>query len=268
MEDVAVAELALDVWPNILVFIEKMETGKKSKEPKCASYLSVQRACKDPLITAKLHFFVRVAKVLKPFLEKFQTTNPMGPFIEQELGKFLKTLMDNFVKPTKLLDNSHSVAELCSIDLENENNLVGCKNISIGLATKEAILKLDLSDPKLCEFKSQCLSCYKAIVSKLKERFSTASLELLTNLSSLSPQYISNHPNRSAIRFEELLISLIQRKIIKPENGDLIQTQYKHVSRLVRSRRKHESLHFAPTKTPLDTFFHDLIDGDAECRGE
>ena len=267
LEDIQVAQRALDLWGSITVYVDKVSAGPNSRKPKCASFINVQRVVKgDSTIVAKLHFFIRVAKILKPFLEKFQSNNPMMPFVEQELLNVLKSLLENFVKPSKLGD-SPTLLEMFSVDLEEESNLIECRKVTIGLGAKEEILRLTLSEQKMREFKSECLKCYKAITEKLKSRFGMETIDVLTNLSALSPRFIFNHPNKSISRFENLLIYLIRKKLVKSERGDQILSQYKDVNRKVRSERKHESLEYAPTKTRLDSFFNELIGGDPEYAG-
>ena len=57
----------------------------KSKHPTSASFTTVQKATKDPLLVAKLQVFVYIAKVLKPFLLKYQTDAPMMMSLGEDL---------------------------------------------------------------------------------------------------------------------------------------------------------------------------------------
>ena len=65
---ICVAETAIDVWDNVVKTVEFWGSPPKLKHPKCNSYRDVENAIKDNMILAKLHFFVTVANVLKPFL--------------------------------------------------------------------------------------------------------------------------------------------------------------------------------------------------------
>ena len=71
------------------------------------------------------HFFARVAKFMCTFLEKFQTKAPLLPFLDHELSKMLKSLMQNFFKPSKL-ESCSKRAEMLAIDLEDDANLIDC----------------------------------------------------------------------------------------------------------------------------------------------
>lgn len=85
VEDLQVAERAIEVWPAVTAYIHSHKKLPKSKVPTSASYLTVKKATEDPLFLAKLEFFAFVARQLKPFLEVFQTDAPMVPFLAKEL---------------------------------------------------------------------------------------------------------------------------------------------------------------------------------------
>ena len=191
----------------------------------------------------------------------------MLPFLEEEIQKVVKALMESIVKPERL-GSSLTLTELLSIDLDKEENLLDCKKVSIGLAAKEVLSRLQLSEALVREFKSQCRKCYVLILKKLKERFSNDTVEFLSKLSSLNPSYIVDHPNRSVAKFEDLVIGLIQKKLVLAEKGDGIVSQYKEVNRKVRSEQKHTSLNFQPTNKSIDVFYYEIIGGKSEYNGK
>ena len=79
VEDLQVAERAIEVWPAVTAYIHSHKKLPKSKVPTSASYLTVKKATEDPFFLAKLEFFAFIARQLKPFLEVFQTDAPMVP---------------------------------------------------------------------------------------------------------------------------------------------------------------------------------------------
>ena len=76
----------------------------------------------------------------------------MLPFLYHELSKMLKSFMQIFVKPSKL-ESCLTIAEILAIDLEDDGNLIDCAKVFVGLAAKENLNTLKLSDPWLREFK-------------------------------------------------------------------------------------------------------------------
>ena len=88
-------------------YIQTISFGPKSKIPKCTSFVVVSKAVNDPTTVSKLHVFVKVAKIFEPYLKSFQKDIPMIPFIEEELGKVLKSIMECFIKPSVILSKRY-----------------------------------------------------------------------------------------------------------------------------------------------------------------
>ena len=51
------------------------------------SFEVIHESCMDNLLTAKLHFFLSVAKQIEPFLVMYQTDKLMVPFLSRDLFK-------------------------------------------------------------------------------------------------------------------------------------------------------------------------------------
>ena len=68
----------------------------KSKQPTSASYSTIQKACKDVLVPAKLQVFMFISKLLNPFLVKCQTDEPMVMFLAEDLYDMVTKLMNKF----------------------------------------------------------------------------------------------------------------------------------------------------------------------------
>ena len=85
IEDDRVAERALEIWSNVEKYIQHGLKETKSKQPKSASFSTIEKATKDALVQAKLQVFVYIVKVLKPFLVKYQTDEPMIMLLAEDL---------------------------------------------------------------------------------------------------------------------------------------------------------------------------------------
>ena len=81
LEDIAVAERAILIWPDVHNFITQICARFKSRIPKSHSFTTLQGMTQDLLVPAKLQFFCTIAKVLQPYLEVFQRERPMLPFM-------------------------------------------------------------------------------------------------------------------------------------------------------------------------------------------
>lgn len=58
-----------------------------------ASYDTVAAATKDPLILAKLQFYTALARTFTPFLKKYQTDEPVLPFLPEHLTELMMVII-------------------------------------------------------------------------------------------------------------------------------------------------------------------------------
>ena len=135
IEDSRVAERALDTWPNIEKYIKHLLKEPKSKQPKSASYSTIQKACKNVLVPAKLQVFVFISKVLKPFPVKNQTDEPMIMFLAEDLYDMITKLMHKFVKKSAL-DAADTVYKIANLDVLDKKNHKAAGEIDIALLLK------------------------------------------------------------------------------------------------------------------------------------
>ena len=104
LEDIAVAESAILIWPDVQKFITQICAGSKSKIPKSHSFTTLQGMTRDLLVPAKLQFFCTIAKVLQPYLEVFQRERPMLPFMAEYLFDILHNILDKFIQKSVLAE--------------------------------------------------------------------------------------------------------------------------------------------------------------------
>jgi len=60
---------------------------KELPNPGTSSFDTIEAANKDPLILAKLQFFLALSRTFFPFLKKYQTDEPVLPFLCRDLTK-------------------------------------------------------------------------------------------------------------------------------------------------------------------------------------
>ena len=141
VEDEKVAQTAIEILPNIEWYIAHVLKETKSKHPTSASFKTVQKATKNPLLGAKLQTFVYITKVLKPFLLKYQTDAAMMMFLGEDLQDTCQKLMQKFVKRSILnsADTAYKVAHLHVFDTKNHRST---SDIDGGFATKAVLTNL------------------------------------------------------------------------------------------------------------------------------
>lgn len=109
LENVPVVERALEMIPFVVQHITTAKSGKVT-EPKNKSFGNDQQSVKGPLLTAKLNFFLLIAKEIQPFLTKYQADKPLLPFFDTEMKNLVQELMQTFIK-LDLLSDATSVVK-------------------------------------------------------------------------------------------------------------------------------------------------------------
>ena len=98
VENVNVATRALEIIGNVTKYV-----GEKSGAlPSNATCNNIRKVCNDPLLRAQTQFFISVALMVEPFLRKYQTSQPMVPFLYTDLGNCLLSMLAQFLKKDNL----------------------------------------------------------------------------------------------------------------------------------------------------------------------
>ena len=173
MEDKKVAERALQIWPDMMVYIK--ETVKKPKREVEVSYsfTTIRPALQDCLIAAKLEFFVSTASIMEQFLLMFQTDAPPLPSIASEQKTLLETLMGKFVKK-KDLDAANTAYKIAKVDALSIDHQVTASQVDVGCAAAATLAKRlkekNSSELQMLEFGRECCNMLATIAAKIQER--------------------------------------------------------------------------------------------------
>ena len=268
LEDVPVAERAIQIWPDMVKYVTTVVAGPKSKVPNIQSFQTLKSNGQDPLVTAKLQFFISVAKILKPFLEKFQTDAPMMLFMAIELQTILNTILGKFIK-TSVLDAATNITKLSKIDLMKKENLVNPKEEDTGFATKVLVQKAvdggKVSPLQLLEFQNECITFCQKLASKLMERC-PLQYPVVRYLTSLDPVFMVKDADAAVRCFIKLLETLINSKIKNAESCDALLSQYKSWLTDVVKYESDKFESYSPSKERLDKFMSDQLSNKPEYK--
>ena len=113
VDNVRVVKRAIEVWPNVRVYVKAVQE-KKYPNPKNKSFGTIKDGFRDPLVIAKLQFYLCVANIINPFLVKYQTEDPVLPFLASDLEAVMCSLMEKFVIKSELT-TAKSEKKLCSL---------------------------------------------------------------------------------------------------------------------------------------------------------
>lgn len=86
-----VVQRFLLVLPNLEKYCQLVKP-----QPDTISFRNLKKAFTDPLLRAKLHFFLSVCSILEPFLHRFQSGDPMLPFLYEALSDTQTTLAHRY----------------------------------------------------------------------------------------------------------------------------------------------------------------------------
>lgn len=93
LENLPAVERALEVWPSVTMYMDALKT-KRLPNPGTSSFDTLEAAQNDPVIMAKLHFYLSGIRTFSPFLTTYQTDQPMMPFPVNNLAEFMKVIKD------------------------------------------------------------------------------------------------------------------------------------------------------------------------------
>ena len=121
VEDLRVVERALQLIPDVTKYVNAVLKKPPSQVPKTATFVAVRDGCFDELLVCKLKFFAFVAHQLLPSPTRFQSSEPMVPFLSGELESLIRNLMTRCIKP-EVVRACNTLTKLANFDPENKEN--------------------------------------------------------------------------------------------------------------------------------------------------
>nr|CAD7457966.1 unnamed protein product [Timema tahoe] len=214
----------------------------------------------------KLAFCKTIADECQPFLQRFQTSKPMTPYLFEAVEKLLRYLMNRCVKPDLMKCTG---PKLLSIDTKKSENLILSKNIDIGFATKRLLgeTAITVTERQKLEFIHECRSMLTTMIAKLQEK-SPLKQKAVRGLSSLDPCVIQHSPQLAQKRFSFLLEELNHANIINDVLAENAKKEYLHFCNLKKSELQEI---FRPCdqfsdEVGLDTIYGSFLIGDANYK--
>nr|CAD7405544.1 unnamed protein product [Timema cristinae] len=218
------------------------------------------------LASADHAFCKTIADECQPFLQRFQTSKPMTPYLFEAVEKLLRYLMNRCVKPDLMKCTG---PKLLSIDTKKSENLILSKNIDIGFATKRLLgeTAITVTERQKLEFIHECRSMLTTMIAKLQEK-SPLKQKAVRGLSSLDPCVIQHSPQLAQKRFSFLLEELNHANIINDVLAENAKKEYLHFCNLKKSELQEI---FRPCdqfsdEVGLDTIYGSFLIGEANYK--
>ncbi|XP_050974815.1 uncharacterized protein LOC127170690 isoform X1 [Labeo rohita] len=211
LENQPVIERALEVWPSLTKYIDAVRR-KQLPNPGTASFDTVEDAMKDTLTEAKLHFSLTVARLFSPFLKKYQTDEPVMPFLSNDLAELIKSLLRRFVRRDILQDIT--TLQLTKLDVADKNNWLQPKDIDIGLGAESVLKSRTIVELRVLEFKRDCTQGLSNIVRKIQEK-SPLKYATVRQMGCLNPSVMFRDPDKCKRQMKCLVQTFLQDKQLK-----------------------------------------------------
>ncbi|XP_063740389.1 uncharacterized protein LOC134883765 [Eleginops maclovinus] len=260
IENLPVVQRAIEIWPDMKKYVDAVTT-KKLPNPGTSSYDTIEVATKDPLILAKLHFFMAVSRSVTPFLTKYQTDEPVLPFFANDLAELLKNLLRRFIKRELLTDVTPQ--HLVRLDVTDKQSRVHPKAVDIGIGAETAIKELQQrskssEELSILHFQNQCMECLSKMVQKIQER-SPLKFPIVRQLTCLNPAFMYSNPELCQKQMKSIVRKFLQDRQLDGgvAAGDLITQKFSEM--LSVEVRTEEFQSFQPFKKRLDVFLSNII---------
>ena len=197
LEDKRVAERAVEMWPSLTTYITEILKKPKSQVPTSSSFSTVKSAVLNKLTTAKLEFFMSIAAAMRPYLQTFQSDEPLLPIITSELEALLRTLMGKFIMKRAVLEGANSAYKIAKLNVLDSATHVAPSEVDIGFTAKTTLEKVykekKISQLQVLEFRKECESMLATTVAKIQER-SPLKYNFVRKLASLDPRVMMSNP--------------------------------------------------------------------------
>ncbi len=158
-------QFSFGLWwrSTFLLWAPKRLPIKKNK-----FYEGIKEASKDKLFVAKFHLFKCVAIQLEPILTRYQTDQPMLPFIAGDLSDLIRSLMWCFIK-SEVLQHVKTAEKLIRIDVIDKNNHCDHSKI-VGFAAEKELKAVKKSERQILQFRMEYKDFLAHLLKKLLEK--------------------------------------------------------------------------------------------------
>lgn len=265
VENVEVASRALEVLPHLRTFVKTVEADKKFTTPKCKTFTVVKEACEDPLLPAKLHFFVYVAKHVQGYLQTYQTDSPMIPFMTSDWVDMISAVMSRVLK-TNVMETIKDPLKMSKYKMKDED-AIGLAKVDLGFSTDRSLRQMagKVSEKRILEFRSDARRCFLRLLKRLLDKTPIRS-SFVRQTSCLNPKAMAHDPDGCERRFKRLLNHLVELKRFPESKCDDAQMQYTTFIKEEVARNLSKFRDFNIQSHTLDHFFSETLQGKAELK--
>ena len=255
LDNVPASEAAINLLPSIKKYVSSVDKGDH-KKPSCKSYNCIKNNLNDILLSVKLKVFHSIAKVLHPFLTKYQTDKPMLFFLSEDLKKCVNLLLQRFVLPNNL-NAANTWQKILSLDISNPKIHKQAESIDLGFSAEKEVQSLNvskkISDHQVFDLRMGCKKFLIKVTMKLLEK-SPVRYSIVRNLSCLDPRNMSDK-KKCLNKMKHILNSLVEAKHVDETVCEEVLMEFDDY--LNNVALKHSE--FSPENLRTDEFFFETM---------
>lgn len=263
-ENKKVAERAIDIWDDIVIVVNHWNGLPKSQQISAEnkSYPRLKAAKSDPLLKIKMKFFASLADTLNGFLVKFQTNNPMVPFLAQSLEEIIRSFASCFILK-ETLTNANTCLRLSKINFGDVNLQKPAADVDPGIGIKLELSALRKSGAitanQVLNFKRDVTKFLLKMCCHLVEK-SPVKVAFVRNTRCFIPALLIESPETSEARYKRVLESLVACQHISGKFADEAKNQFPKLLEIAKEHGE-EFLAFDSANDRLDSFYWRYITG-------
>lgn len=268
LENIPAAERAIMIWEDVLTYVRNVERGTLPKVSS-KSFAVVAEATKDNSILVKLNFFLSFAKVLKPFLELYQSDNPLLPFFDSDNFKMIKQCLQlfNVLKPESLKIVSTSIEKLCEFDFSSQSSRSSKEKVSLGFIAdkllREAVSCKKMTDKDALFLKYEAQRCVLTMIDSLMNK-NPMNFALVRSVSCIDPKLMASKPETCKSKMKKVMYQFTKKKFLPDEDADEVLIQYSDFLENVAKSAQLDFLNFDPRNESLDNFLYAHLHNDSK----
>ncbi|KAK3925252.1 N-lysine methyltransferase KMT5A-A [Frankliniella fusca] len=251
LQNKATATRAREMIPNLVSYIHYVESDKK-RHIKSFSYYVVKKGVEDKLLPVKLTFFCVLAEEVEPFLKKFQSKEPMAPFLYSELNSVIVSLFSMIVKK----DVMEKETSVFSVDLDDPKNLISAKDFKFSFSVKAELRQIKLTDKEMLKLKEDCMRIVTNMCTKLVNK-SPLKYKLCKAITFCDPTLIGDYPIRAGGRLESALTIFQDKNWLSGSQCDSILKEFKSLCEKNAVRETFKM--YDKSKTRVDHFWKKFV---------
>ena len=227
------------------------------------SYQVLLNNVKNPLVPLYFRFFEEIASKLNGFLRRFQTDNPMVPFLVDSLETIIREMCSKFILDD-VMDKAASTVALIKLDVTNRNIQKVKPNIGFGLRKdlQELSSTRKISDTQVHNFLQEVKKFLSTLCNHLITKTAVQS-KFARCAISMNPIFMIEFPERSKKLFDRILESLISSKHFTSSKADSAKVEYANFLQTIvkKNGASYQDYQIDESLMSLDEFFMRYFDG-------